>query len=211
MNIEGFDNSLLTQKFAKGEVEYYLRKGSIIDRSLSIQSLTVSTTNWVKWDDPQFGDVAVELPGFALGHKLLMLGAKVILNSRVVHVDQLAVWNMDTRKGYFMYKSAPDADKHTLNKTSEDLDKMSSLCFTTRDLGFTKILMYALPLTALAVAISAYLETKAVLKSLVLAVVSFFLLAAGGYWLMRGSRNEIVARVSDISRSLKYEIRTEHT
>lgn len=212
MEIEGFDNGLLTQKFATGEIEYYLRIGSIIDRSLSIAPLTISTTNWVKWDDPQFGDVEVELPGFALGHKVLMLGAKVIRNSvTVIHIDRLAVWNLDTRKGYFMYKSAPMTDNDTPNKTSEDLDKLSSQCGTAGDVAIAKILKIALPLGAAAVGIGAYLETKKVLASLGLAVVSFILLAAGGYWMMRGSRRDIVNRVLDISRSLKYEIKTERS
>ena len=210
----GFDESLLTQKFALGEVQYYLRQGSILDKS---QHLTVldsiaitNTKSWVRWNDQNIGDMEFTLPGFAVGHKVLMLGAKITRESKLVYKnDRLAVWNMDSHKGYLMYKSAPDKDYDASNAAYHELVKMSNFCATTKDMAIHKFFKLALPLGAVVAGIIGWFLLKHVVGGVMGVVFSVVVMLIWFYWWATGARKLIMERVWEISRSLKYEIKTE--
>ena len=216
--MDGFDESLLTQKFAKGEVRYYLRQGLIFDRS---QSTTVfgsstsvySVTNiktWIKWDDPNIADMDIVLPDFAMGHRLLMLGATVINDSKTVqNINRLAVWNIDTKKGYLLY-SQSNVVYDSSKSSNLDLLKIPKFICTTKDLAVRKIGSFVLLFGVVAAGIyGLFLKKHGVsdpVNGFILALTAFFLIKFVIYWTARETRNEILSRVWEISRSLKYEI-----
>ena len=157
----------------------------------------------------------VALPGFALGHKVLMLGARVVNDSRtVLNIPRLAVWNMDTRKGYLMYKSSPDKDYVEANGALHDLVTMSNLCSTSKDLEIRKkFIYYGLPLGVAAALIFGYSRGQGIIYGtfigIFLAVPTALFIGFVLYWTARETRKEIAPRVWEISGSLKYEIKTE--
>lgn len=149
MGAQHVDPSLLSQRIGSSQVTYSLTEGVVYDRNQIVNTITTtsnsifespSVTNfvlneaWIKWETNDKRDLMVKLPGYVVGHRILMLGAKAVdIHGNKKEVENLAIFNLNTGKAYLCYNTLP-TEGRLLNKgDTHDVDNLAVVCLSARD------------------------------------------------------------------------------
>lgn len=136
-----------------------------------------------------------------------MLGAECTnQNGKKVAVNNLAIFNLNSKKGYLCYKTIPNGKANLYQSDTHDLDTLGNCCMTKRDLFFAKSILVVLSVLGVITAISSYVGTKSILMALFFAVL---VILAGGIcatFLMGQSKSIIANRIWEIAKMLKRDL-----
>ena len=149
MGAQQIDPSLLSQHIGSSQITYSLTEGVVYDRTQIVNTITTTTKSifaspsvtsfvqneaWIKWQSEGKRDLMVKLPGYVIGHRIIMLGAKAVdIHGNKKEVEDLAIFNLNTGKAYLCYNTLP-TEGRLLNKgDTEDVTNLAGVCLSPRD------------------------------------------------------------------------------
>lgn len=152
MEAQLLDPNLLSQRIGSSQVTYSLTEGVVYDRTQIVNTITtlsnsifaspfvtnyVQNEAWIKWEPDGKRDLMVKLPGYIVGHRIIMLGAKAVdIHGNKKEVEDLAIFNLNTGKAYLCYNTLPTEGRGVKMGDTHDVDNLAVVCLSPRDRFF---------------------------------------------------------------------------
>lgn len=222
MGAQQVEPSLLSQRIGSSEVTYTLTEGVVYDRTQIVNTITTtsnsifespSVTNfvhneaWIKWQSDGKRDLMVKLPGYVVGHRIIMLSAIAVdIHGNKKEVEDLAIFNLNTGKAYLCYNTLP-TEGRLLNKgDTHDVENLAGVCLSPRDRLFMDHLMTGIGVGGALGVLLGFLMGARVLVAFVCGLVGAVLALALLMAMTSQGAGQIKDRIWSISKALKCQL-----